>query len=168
MIAAKTAEALRILNQKVKDRELRKLYLCVACGHMEREAAVLEGYLTKNEVQNRVYFSRKPSPGAKSVRTGYQVLEERAECSLLQVELFTGRTHQIRAHMAALGHPLAGDGKYGKNKVNKALDFPYQALCSYRLEFRFASPAGELGYLNGREFQVQDVWFLEKFRQLPK
>ena len=168
VIAAKTAEALRILNQKVKDRELRKLYLCVACGHMEREAAVLEGYLTKNEVQNRVYLSRKPSPGAKSVRTGYQVLEERAECSLLQVELFTGRTHQIRAHMAALGHPLAGDGKYGKNKVNKALDFPYQALCSYRLEFRFASPAGELGYLNGREFQVQDVWFLEKFRQLPK
>lgn len=168
VMAAKTAEALRVLNQKVKDRELQKLYLCVVCGHMERESAVLEGFLTKNEAQNRVYFSRKPSPGAKSVRTGYQVLEERGGCSLLRVELFTGRTHQIRAHMAAIGHPLAGDGKYGRNQVNKALDFKYQALCSYRLGFRFTTPAGELDYLNGREFQVRDVWFLERFRQLPK
>lgn len=168
VMAAKTAEALRVLSQKVKDREMRKLYLCVVLGHMDRDSGVLEGFLTKNEAQNRVWFSRKPGPGAKSVRTGYQVLEQRRDCSLLQVELFTGRTHQIRAHMAAIGHPLAGDGKYGRNQVNKALDFPYQALCSYRLEFRFTTPAGVLDDLNGREFQVGDVWFLEKFRQLPK
>ena len=166
VMAAKTAEALRILNQKVKNRELQKLYLCVVHGHMEQPSAVLTGYLTKNEAQNRVYFSARSSPGAKSVRTGYQVLEERGSCSLLRVELFTGRTHQIRAHMAAIGHPLAGDGKYGRNQQNKALAFPYQALCSYRLGFRFTSPAGGLEYLNGRDFEAQEVWFLEEFRRL--
>ncbi|WP_322170718.1 RluA family pseudouridine synthase [Acutalibacter caecimuris] len=166
VMAAKNAETLRILNQKVKGRELRKLYLCVVCGQMGQKQGLLTGYLTKNEAQNRVYFSKSPAPGAKSVRTGYQVLEERGGCSLLQVELFTGRTHQIRAHMAAIGHPLAGDGKYGRNAQNRRLGFPYQALYSHRLEFRFTTPAGALDYLNGRCFQAGDVWFLQHFRQL--
>ncbi len=167
VMAAKNAEALRILNQKVKDREMQKLYLCVVCGRMEQEEAVLTGYLEKNEAQNRVYISRKPVPGGKSIRTKYRVLEERRGFSLLEVELLTGRTHQIRAHFAAIGHPLAGDGKYGKNAVNKQIGFPYQALYSYKLRFDFTTPAGALEYLNGREFTAGEPWFLEEFRRFP-
>lgn len=162
VMAAKNAEALRILNQKVKDRELTKLYLCVVCGVPKQKEATLTGYLTKNESQNRVYISGKKTAESRTIRTKYRVLETRGDLSLLEVDLLTGRTHQIRAHMASIGHPLAGDGKYGKNAVNKALGFPYQALYAYRLKFNFTTDAGILEYLNGREFEVENVWFLSK------
>ena len=163
VMAAKNAETLRVMNQKVRDRELVKLYLCVVCGHMEQREATLTGYLEKNESQNRVYISAKPSPGAKSIKTRYRVLQEKRRYSLLEVELLTGRTHQIRAHFASIGHPLAGDGKYGTNARNKETGFPYQALCSYKLKFAFTTPAGLLDYLNGREFETENVWFLPEF-----
>lgn len=163
VMAAKNAESLRVLNQKVKDRELVKLYLCIVCGRLKEKSALLTGYLVKNEAQNRVYIDPEPSPGAKTIRTQYRVLEERGGLSLLEVSLLTGRTHQIRAHMASIGHPLAGDGKYGRNSVNKSLGLKWQALYSYKLGFRFTSPAGCLEYLNGRDFTVPKVWFLDEF-----
>ena len=163
VMAAKNAESLRVLNQKVKDRELVKLYLCLVCGSLKEKSALLTGYLVKNEAQNRVYIDPEPSPGAKTIRTQYRVLEERGGLSLLEVSLLTGRTHQIRAHMASIGHPLAGDGKYGRNSVNKSLGLKWQALYSYKLGFRFTSPAGCLQYLNGRDFTVPKVWFLDEF-----
>ena len=164
VIAAKTAEALRILNAKLKQREIHKYYLCIVHGRMERPEALLEGYLEKNEAQNRVYISDRAKEGALSNRTHYRVLEARGSLSLLEIELLTGRTHQIRAHLASIGHPLLGDGKYGTNALNKGTGFRKQALCSYKLAFDFRTPAGELDYLNGRVFTLDDVPFVRAFR----
>lgn len=165
VIAAKTAAALRILNEKLKNREIQKYYLCLVHGTMPKQEDTLEGYLEKNESQNRVYISDKPQPGTRTIRTRYRVLEAHDGLSLLEIHLLTGRTHQIRAHMASIGHPLLGDGKYGTNALNKGTGFDKQALCSYRLAFDFTTPAEELEYLKSQYFQLQNVWFAEEFKK---
>ncbi len=163
VICAKTAEALRILNQKMKDRELHKLYLCIVHGKLKTQEDTLEGYLIKDEKKNKVFVSKKSCDESKYIKTKYRVLGYRNGLSLLEVDLLTGRTHQIRAHMASIGHPLLGDGKYGTNELNKKLGYKKQCLCSYKLIFDFTTDAGELAYLNGKEFTIDDVWFKEEF-----
>lgn len=165
VIAAKNAEALRVLNQKVRDREIQKLYLCAVAGVPEPRAAVLTAYLKKLPDENRVIISDKRREGFLTIKTKYRVLESKGKLSLVEVDLLTGRTHQIRAHFAHIGHPLLGDGKYGSNELNRRCGAKTQALCSYKLIFKFTTDAGELKYLNGREFTVKDLdklWFLNK------
>ncbi len=164
VIAAKNAESLRILNEKMKNRELHKYYLCVTVGTPKQSSAILDGYLVKDENKNTVKISKKATEGAKSVRTKYTVLDSLDGLSLVEIELLTGRTHQIRAHMASIGCPLLGDGKYGKNQDNKKFGgYKKQLLYSYKLSFNFETDAGILNYLNKKEFEIQDVWFKENF-----
>ena len=161
VIAAKTAEALRVMNQKIKDRELDKRYLAIVEGTPKRKEGSLKGYLFKDAKKNRVFVSDTPQPGSKSCQTNYKVLASAQGLSLVECELITGRTHQIRAQFAHAGHPLLGDGKYGK--LDKRFDRNYQALYSYKLTFQFTTEAGGLAYLNGKSFQVEKVDFVEEY-----
>ena len=161
VIAAKTAEALRVMNQKIKDRELDKRYLAIVEGTPKPREGSLKGYLFKDEKKNRVFVTDKMQPGAKTCQTNYKVLTSANGLSLVECELITGRTHQIRAQFAHAGHPLLGDGKYGK--LDKRFDRTYQALYSYKLTFTFTTEAGSLENLNGRSFQVENVDFVTEY-----
>lgn len=165
VIAAKNAEALRVMNQKIKDDEIRKFYICAVHGNMEKDRETLTGYLKKDAKSNTVKVSDKAIDGYKNIITKYRTLTRHGGNSLLEVELVTGRTHQIRAHMAHIGHPLLGDGKYGINRTDKGKGYKYQALYSYRLIFDFADNSGALGYLKGREVSLspEDIWFVSDF-----
>lgn len=159
VIAAKNAETLRILNEKIKYRELDKYYLCLIHGVLDSKEDTLVAYLSKNEDKNIVKVFDKPFLNSKEIKTKYKVLNEDNNISLLEIELLTGRTHQIRAHFAHIGHPLVGDGKYGKNAADRKMGFVHQALYSYKLRFSFKTDAGILNYLNNKEFKVKNVWF---------
>lgn len=164
VIAAKNAESLRILNQKLKDREIKKFYLCVLIGTPPKQSDTVTHYMTKDEKKNLVTVYDAPVPGGKTMVTGYTVLASAKGLTLCEVELHTGRTHQIRAHMAHLGCPLLGDGKYGTNAQNaKFGGYKKQFLYSYKTVFDFTTDAGILNYLNGKEIVAENVWFAENF-----
>lgn len=163
VIAAKNAESLRIMNHKIRDREIEKLYLCVTVGVPPKKRDILTAYLEKNSAENTVRVSDRNFPGGKTIITEYRVIKSDGNLSLVEIKLHTGRTHQIRAHMAHIGCPLLGDGKYGINRVNKEYKIKTQALYSYKLRFRFTTDGGCLEYLNGREFEAENVWFVDKF-----
>lgn len=166
VMCAKNAETLRILNQKIKDREIKKTYICIACGTMPVKEATLKAYLYKDESKNKVTVKNKPFEGAKTILTHYKVLRENEHFSLLEIDLLTGRTHQIRAHLAHIGHPLLGDGKYSNNIEGKQIGYKKQALYSCKLRFAFESDAGILNYLQDREFTATHVPLYEEFERL--
>ena len=163
VIAAKNAPALRAMDEKIRAREVTKEYLCVCLGAPEPAQGRLEGWLFKDAVKNQVYAKPRQEPGASFAATDYRVLASRDGLSLVSCRLHTGRTHQIRVQMAHAGWPLLGDGKYGRERVNRRYGESRQLLWSWRVRFDFTSPAGALDYLAGRCFTADRAPFVEKY-----
>ncbi len=162
VIAAKNAEALRDMNARIKAGQLEKTYLCLVHGTPPKNSDKIKAYLKKNSKDNTVQVRDKYFDGAKEIITGYTVIEKRGREALLEVRLYTGRTHQIRAHMAHIGCPLVGDGKYGINRDDRQRGFKYQALYAYKLRFSKTEVTDSLSYLEGREFSLdkKEIWFV--------
>ena len=161
VICAKNAEALRIMNEKVKNREMKKTYLCITAGLPPKDKGELRAFHTRDERTKTVTIFDRQVPGSRTMVTRYRVLDRDKErgLALVEAELVTGRTHQIRAHFAHEGFPLLGDGKYGINRINREYNIKTQALCSYRLTFEFRGESGSLSYLDGRSFTSAEPWF---------
>ncbi len=142
----KTAET--ELLESFKDREIDKLYNCIVVGTPKQPSAKLKAYLFKDAKKSLVYVSDVPKQGYVPIETHYKLLKNMGELSLLEVKLVTGRTHQIRAHLAHVKLPVLGDGKYGLNKVNRKYRVKTQLLCCTKITFHFAQ--GSLKYLDNK------------------
>lgn len=162
VVLAKTPEAEALMGQLIRDHKMRKSYVCVTFGRPRPEAASLQGYLVKDAAKGMVYIQQDNVPGARQVRTDYKTLAISGRLALLQVELITGRTHQIRAHLASIGCPILGDSKYGNNAANRELKLKYQALCAY--ELRFPDLHGTpLEAVSGKVLHCEKPWY---YRQI--
>ena len=155
IIGAKNAAALRIINEKIRCREIKKIYLCIVEGHLQKSGH-LTAYLTRGD--KKVTVSDYNEENSKKIGTKYNVIAEKKDTSLVEVELETGRTHQIRAQFSHIGNPLYGDTKYGSRHSGG------MNLASYKLIFDFKTDAGILNYLNHKEFQIS-VDFAKTFAQ---
>ncbi|MBR4241985.1 MAG: RNA pseudouridine synthase, partial [Eubacterium sp.] len=160
VLAAKNYEALKFLNEKIRSRQIKKFYLTICEGKFEKQSDTLEGFLIKDEKKNKVSVFQNEKEGSKKIITKYSVLDYSNGFSLVEVELLTGRTHQIRAHLASIGHPLMNDGKYGKKQGRFS-----QELCSSKVFFDF-SDEGALGYLSQKEFSIKNCEILNKFEEI--
>ena len=163
VILAKNATALREMNEIVKERMVTKKYLCIVHGIPKKKEDTIKDFLYKDSKNNTVTITKTPTKETKTVITKYKVLKSKNDLSLVEVELVTGRTHQIRAHMAFIGHPLLGDTKYGFNRDNKGSGFKFQALCAYKLSFMPNENIKLLSYLKGKTFEIKDIDFVDKF-----
>lgn len=163
VIAAKNAEALRDMNDTIRERGVKKLYLAACHGFFEKKQGKMTAFLEKNAAENKVRVREKAGRNTRTAELIYRVVSEnRAKgLSLLEIELLTGRTHQIRAQMADSGHPLLGDGKYAVNKDDRRMGYSFQALCSYSLTFD--APRASLEYLSGKTVTAEKPEFLKLF-----
>lgn len=158
VLIAKDPQTEQLLIDLIRDREIRKDYLCVTFGRPRPEQATLQGYLVKDAGKGLVRVSERPMPGGKEIETRYKTLAVSGRLALLQVELITGRTHQIRAHLASIGCPILGDSKYGNNAANRELKLKYQALCAWQLTFPVLTNPLLQG-VSGRSFQAEKPWW---------
>ena len=156
VIFAKNGTSREIIMEKFRLREIDKYYVCIVYGMPYENEKRLQAYLFKDNKKSTVYISDIPKPGYLTIITQYKLLSCNKEknISLLEIKLETGRTHQIRAHLAHIGYPIIGDGKYGVNKINKNFNAKAQYLTSYKMIFNFKTDAGILNYLNGKEFSI--------------
>lgn len=154
VIAAKTAEALRIMNEKIKNREIRKFYKCIVRGEIKPSSGTAKAFILKDSDKNEVSVFDHPVKDGKTAITAYKTVETNGFESILQIELITGRTHQIRAHMAHLKHPLAGDTKYGDVQYNRKTGRKFQELYAFKIIFDFKEESGVLEYLKNKEIAI--------------
>ncbi|MBQ7932952.1 MAG: RluA family pseudouridine synthase [Clostridia bacterium] len=163
VILAKNAGTLRAVNEAIRENRVQKRYLCAVHGKLTGEKT-LTAYHSKDYKTNTVKIFDDRRPGTREIVTKYRALDynPRYDLTLLEVTLITGRTHQIRAHMAHVGHPLLGEGKYARNAEDRKLGFSSQALYSCAVKFDLPD---ELAYLNGKTYTVseKDVDFLRLF-----
>ena len=166
VIAAKNAPTLRDVNERIKENKVSKKYLCAVHGALPQKTDTLCDFLVKDAKNNKVRVLKNKVPGAKEIITKYKLLAHNKEkdITLVEVELVTGRTHQIRAHMASIGNPLLGDGKYGINEKDRRMGYKHQALYSYKLTFLDCDDT--ISYLNGTTFGVKESsgYFLRVFK----
>ena len=156
LLFAKNQPSLDILLSKFKNKEIEKHYICKVYGIPKKEHDVLTGYLFKDRKKSKVYISDSFKKGYQKIVTSYSIIKKdiKSNTCILDIELHTGRTHQIRAHLAHIGYPIIGDGKYGINDINKKFTQKIQLLYSYKLKLAFKSDSGILKYLNKKEFKL--------------
>ncbi|WEK83238.1 MAG: RluA family pseudouridine synthase [Mycoplasma sp.] len=149
VMIAKNRKSLDILNEKIKLHEINKTYLAKVYGIIDPKQAIKKAFLTKFSDKNQVLITPKPiNPNSKEIITEYKLIEHKQNQSLIEINLITGRTHQIRAHFNYLGYPLVGEQKYTKNEFKHLSKRKYQALVAFQIQFNFKSSADILDYLN--------------------